>query len=67
MDQVKICSANIISMRNNIKKVIFKGSCFYIIWDDNSASKYQYNWIGNFEDSKFIEEMDKNVLYSKTT
>lgn len=47
----------VISERKNIKKIIFKGSILYIVWDNNTASKYQYNWIKSINNAKTIGKL----------
>lgn len=52
------------SERKNIKRIVFKGSILYIIWDNDTASKYQYNHVKD-GDMKMIEKERKELWVQK--
>ena len=48
--------AKVTSECGNIKKIVFRNSLLYIVWDDDTASVYQYNWVKNINNMENIQD-----------
>lgn len=63
---VFVSKADVISANSKgIKTIVFELGCLYLIWEDDTMSQYQYNWIANHSDSKILGKEYMDVIDKK--